>query len=163
MDNCYFRCNFIAIIVVKAEFISTTVKNELNMKIILLIKIIVTTIFWAAPLLFGTPKFFSLFGIPFPHPVIFLRLLGMAYFSLVFIYYNGYKLLKIRRNAAASEIAISTGIVSNGLAFIVLFFAGTHGEWNSWGLYGQIYMWFSTALAFLLAVSLQITFKKNIL
>jgi hypothetical protein len=133
------------------------------MKAILLVKIIVTTVLWAAPLLFGTPELFRFFGIPFPEPAIFLRLLGMAYFSLVFIYYNGYKLLKIRRNVAASEIAISTGIVSNGLAFIVLFFAGLSGEWKTWGLIGQIYMWLSTILTFLFAIGLQITFKKNIL
>ena len=133
------------------------------MKLILLIKIFITTILWAAPLLFGTPELFGFLGIPFPEPVIFLRLLGMAYFTLIFVYYNGYKLLKIRRNVAASEIAISTGIVSNGLAFIVLFYAGSSGKWDTWGLFGQIYMWLSTVLTFLFAVGLQITYKKNIL
>ncbi len=132
------------------------------MKIILLIKIVVTFILWAAPLLFGTPELFNYLGIPFPEPAIFMRLLGMAYFTLIFVYYNGYKLLKIRRNAAASEIAISAGIVSNGLAFIVLFYSGTSGAWNSWEIIGQIYMWVSTVLTLLFAVTLQITFKKNI-
>jgi len=136
---------------------------QLNMKVILLIKIVVTTILWAAPLLFGTPQLFDILGIPFPEPVIFLRLLGMAYFTLIFVYYNGYKLLKIRRNAVASEVAVSAGIVSNGLAFIVLFFSGTSGSWSDWGMLGQIYMWVSTILTFLFTVSLQITFKKNIL
>ena len=133
------------------------------MKLILLIKIFITTILWAAPLLFGTPALFALLGIPFPEPVIFLRLLGMAYFTLIFVYYNGYKLLKLRKNKAASEIAISAGIVSNGLAFIVLFIAGTSGKWNGWGILGQIYMWLSTVLTFFFAVGLQIAFKKNIL
>ncbi len=133
------------------------------MKLILLIKIVATTILWAIPLLFGTPELFALMGIPFPEPVIFLRLLGMAYFTLIFVYYNGYKLIKIRRNAAASEIAISAGIVSNGLTFIVLFFEGTSGTWLNWGTLGQIYMWLSTLLTFLFALGLQITFKKNIL
>ncbi len=133
------------------------------MKLILIIKIIVTTILWAIPLLFGTPELFAFIGIPFPEPSIFLRLLGMAYFTLIFVYYNGYKLLKQRRTAAASEIAISAGIVSNGLAFIVLFFAGTSGTWNNWGTLGEIYMWVSTVLTFLFSIGLQITFKKNIL
>ena len=133
------------------------------MKLVLLIKIVVTTLLWAIPLLFGTPELFGYFGIPFPEPVIFLRLLGMAYFTLIFVYYNGYKLLKIRRNAAASEIVVSAGIVSNGLAFIVLFFSGTSGAWSNWGLLGQIYMWVSMVLSFLFSVALQITLKKNIL
>lgn len=67
------------------------------MKNILIVKIIVTAVFWAIPLLFGNPELFEFLGIPFPEPVIFMRLLGMAYFTLIFVYYNGYKLIKQKK------------------------------------------------------------------
>jgi len=131
----------------------------MKLKNILLAKIIITTLFWAAPLLFAPPDLFIIFGIPEPQPIIFIRLLGAAYFSLIFVYVYGYRLLKARRNPLSAELSISTGIVSNGLAFIVLFYLGISGSWKNWSLIGQVYMWGSALLTFLLAVSLYLGFR----
>ncbi|GBD89860.1 hypothetical protein BMS3Abin04_00573 [bacterium BMS3Abin04] len=129
------------------------------LKNILLAKIIITTIFWAAPLLFAPPDLFVLLGIPVPHPILFIRLLGAAYFSLIFVYVYGYRLLKAKRNPLSAELSISTGIVSSGLAFIVLFYLGISGSWAEWGLIGQIYMWGSVVLTFMLTAGLYLGFK----
>ena len=133
----------------------------MKLKNILLAKIIITTLFWAAPLLFAPPDLFILLGIPVPHPILFIRLLGAAYFSLIFVYVYGYRLLKSKRNPLSAELSVSTGIVSNGLAFIVLFYLGISGSWAEWGLIGQIYMWSTVVLTFLLTAGLYFGFKFN--
>jgi len=133
----------------------------MKLKNILLAKIIITTLFWAAPLLFAPPDLFILLGIPVPHPILFIRLLGAAYFSLIFVYVYGYRLLKSNRNPLSAELSVSTGIVSNGLAFIVLFYLGISGSWAEWGLIGQIYMWSTVVLTFLLTAGLYFGFKFN--
>lgn len=52
-------------------------------------KAIVTLILWSLPLLTFPASWFVWIGMPEPEPILFLRLLGAAYLSLVVAYASG--------------------------------------------------------------------------
>lgn len=120
---------------------------------ILAVKIIVTLGVWALPALFLPPPWFPVFGIPEP-PIahlVFVRLLGAAYLSLVV----GYALAW--RAPARHPGAVLVGIVSNGLASLVIVSIGAAGGFATWSVLGAIYMWGSAVLTAGLAVALAMT------
>ena len=123
---------------------------------VLLVKIILTTLLWAGPLLVGPPALFSFLAVPFPEPALFGRLLGAAYVALVIVYWCGYSEV---RAGGTGVVAVRAGVVSNGLATIILFWNGILGNWSSWSGLGQVYMWFSAVATLALTVSLSIAFK----
>jgi hypothetical protein len=86
--------------------------------IVLLIKILVTLFFWSFPLLLLPISYLERIGIPSTTSSVFIRLLGAAYTALLV----GYILAvgDLRRNRNVSN-TVWVGIVSNGLACIILF------------------------------------------
>jgi hypothetical protein len=117
-------------------------------------KIVITLLFWCFPLLLGSKALFEWIGVPFPEPEIFNRLLGSAYAGLLVAYWHG--LLQAR----AGGLPISTvqvGIVSNGIASIVLGRFGLSGAWATWSPSAQIYMWLSLAATVLITLGLVTT------
>lgn len=111
---------------------------------VLAVKIVVTAIFWCAPLLASPTALYAAFGIPQPVPILFPRLLGAAYLALMVVYWHGWADLRVGRHPRA---AVRAGVVSNGLAAILLALHGAAGEWNDWGWAGRAYMWASLAAA----------------
>jgi hypothetical protein len=120
---------------------------------VLAAKIVITVLVWAAPALLLPPRWFPLFGIPEPplSHLVFVRLLGAAYVALV----TGYTLAW--RAPARHPSAILVGIVSNGLAAVVILSVGASGGYETWGVLGVLYIWISAALAAALAVALALT------
>jgi hypothetical protein len=109
------------------------------LKLVLQIKILITLVAWSLPLLILRPSFFTTIGFPDPKElIIFIRLLGAAYFSLVIGYILGY--LGLGRGENIDNTVI-VGIVSNFLACIILLIYGVLGKWKNWGKLAKIFMW----------------------
>jgi hypothetical protein len=109
------------------------------LKLVLQIKILITLVAWSLPLVILRPSFFMMVGFPDPKElIIFIRLLGAAYFSLVIGYILGY--LDLGRGESIDNTVI-VGIVSNLLACIILLINGVLGKWKNWGMLAKIYMW----------------------
>lgn len=117
---------------------------------VLAIKIVVTLAVWALPALLLPPPWFAFFGIPEPplEQLVFVRLLGAAYVALV----AGYALAW--RAPARHPGAIMVGIVSNGLASLVIVSVGANGGFAAWTPVGALYIWGSALLTAGLAVAL---------
>jgi hypothetical protein len=117
---------------------------------VLAIKIVVTLAVWALPALLLPPSWFATLGIPEPplEQLVFLRLLGAAYLALVV----GYALAW--RAPARHPGAVVVGIVSNGLAALVILSVGASGGLDTWTMLGNLYIWTSAVLAAGLAVAL---------
>lgn len=118
---------------------------------LLIRKIVITSIFWCIPLLAFPSAWFVALGIPAPEPLMFARLLGAAYLALLVGYYAGLKGLI----AGESPLpVIHMGIVSNGLACLLMMYFGATGSWSSWGAGAQGFMWLSTVGALGITYSL---------
>jgi hypothetical protein len=120
---------------------------------VLAAKILVTLVLWAVPALLLPTPWFPVFGLPEPPPahVIFVRLLGAAYVALVV----GYALAW--RAPARHPGAILTGVVSNGLAALVIVREGIRGAFESWTTLGACYIWGSAVVTLGLAMALVVT------
>lgn len=129
------------------------------LSIVLLIKILFTLIFWCIPLLFFPASLFVSIGIPEPQPVLFIRLLGAAYVALALGYIFGFKALRQNQNMQSNDVqnVVWVGIVSNGLASIILCVFGASGIWSEWSNLAQFYMWGSAITTGLITLGLFIT------
>jgi hypothetical protein len=119
---------------------------------VLAVKIAITLFIWAGPLLLLPVQFFNLLGFPRPTPLIFARLLGMAYLALVVGYYFGLQ------QAIIGEVPVTVmavGLTSNAGACLLLVFNGLRGTWNSWRpRWAHLYMWSSAALTGIITLML---------
>ncbi len=121
---------------------------------LLKIKIALTLLAWVLPL-FALPQgLYSELGFPDPMPLIFLRLLAMAYLALVAGYWLG--LLQLNRGVYPWHPVI-VGIVSNGGACAVLLLALLAGSWSDWGSLARAYMNLSALGSGLIAAGLLIS------
>lgn len=104
---------------------------------VLAAKIVLTLAVWALPALLLPPAWFAHLGIPEPPlaQLVFVRLLGAAYVALVV----GYALAW--RTPARHPGAVLVGIVSNGLAAIVIVRVGASGGFSTWTALGATYIW----------------------
>ncbi len=110
--------------------------------VVLRFKIAFTLVAWIIPSLFFPTSVMAWLGFPVPEPVIWLRLLGMAFTALVVCYWFGFR--EARRGQHPVPV-VWTGIVSNGGASLILLFFGLSGAWAAWGWCAQGYMWGSLA------------------
>lgn len=120
---------------------------------VLRIKIGLTAGVWCLPLLLFPGSWFAAAGFPPPQPVIFLRLLGVAYASLLMVYVQG---LRALRAGQSPTEAVAVGIVSNGTACILIGGSGFAGDYAGWGTAAQAYMWGSAACTLLIAAALAV-------
>lgn len=114
-------------------------------------KIVITLVFLCIPLLFFPPSLYVSLGIPSPQPMLFVRLLGVAYLALLAGYYGGIKALDNNQNPL---FAIDMGIISNGAGGLVLLYFGFTGGWSGWSSGARIYMWLITVGAWLITFNL---------
>jgi len=101
-----------------------------------------TLVVWVIPSLFFPTSVMAWLGFPVPEPIIWLRLLGMAFTALVVCYWFG---LREARRGQCPVPVVWTGIVSNGGASLLLLFFGLSGAWAVRGWCAQGYMWGSLA------------------
>jgi cation transport ATPase len=126
---------------------------------VLLIKILFTLIFWCIPLLFFPSSLFIRIGIPEPQPILFIRLLGLAYLALTLGYILGFKALRQNRNVQSNDVrnVVLVGLVSNGSASMILFISGSLGVWSEWSNLAQIFMWSSAIVTAFITLGLFLT------
>lgn len=117
----------------------------------LIIKIALTVCLWCIPLLLFPATWLRMIGFPVPEPVLFLRLLGMAYVALVVAYAFG--LRDVLRGEYPGAV-VWVGIVSNGGAFALLLIAAIAGVLDTWGERARILMWISLLGTFAIAAAL---------
>ena len=77
------------------------------LKITILFKIIVTILFWIIPSLFFSQSLSNSLGFPKLEPMVFIKLLGMAFTALCVGYILGLREIKNGRYPAISESADS--------------------------------------------------------
>lgn len=121
---------------------------------VITVKIVITVLFWCLPLLIGPKVLFEWVGVPLPAPAVFIRLLGAAYAALVVAYYYG--LIEARSGGSATP-TVRMGIVSNGLAAVILGLFGANNSWADWSSLAQAYMWLSFLAATLITLGLILT------
>lgn len=119
------------------------------LKVVLTVKVVFTVLFWALPLLLFPKRAARLLGMPEPQPVLFSHLLGAAFLALTAGYVFG--LLNLEQDKAASDV-VWVGIISNGLAFIILLMFA--GQWSKWGTRAALFLWVSTAMTLLITLGL---------
>lgn len=105
---------------------------------VLTFKIAFTVVGACVPLLLLSESSLQWLGFDVPQPILFLRLLGMAYAALIVGYAFG---LRDARQGIYPVQAIWVGIVSNGGAALMLSFAALNGAWAQWGALAQLLMW----------------------
>jgi hypothetical protein len=119
---------------------------------VLFFKIAITFFCWVLPLLFLSNRDLHELGFPDVQPMaIFIKLLGMAYASLLICYISG--VIEIRHDRYPS-ITVWTGIISNGGAFILLSIGAFQQIWNDWGVIASGFMWFSLCATGVIFISL---------
>ena len=107
---------------------------------VLVAKIAMTVGAWCVPLLLFPAGWLAGLGFDVPQPMIFLRLLGMAYLALCLGYAFG---LVEERNGRDPEPVVWVGILSNGGACLMLIGAAALGSWAAWGPVARGFMWAS--------------------
>jgi hypothetical protein len=127
--------------------------DHTRLRQVLAAKALLTLALWALPALLLPPPWFPVFGIPEPplEQLVFVRLLGAAYVALVVGYVLAW------RSPARHPGAILVGIVSNGLASLVILSVGASGAFATWPMLGAIYIWGSALLTAGLTAALVVT------
>lgn len=113
-------------------------------------KIVITIGLWA-PLILPYPLLFKLLKVTPPQPLLFVNLLGAAYCALLVCYFDG---LRQARAGEYPSLAVNVGIVSNGLAALLLTWHGLTGDWSSWTLCGKLALALSSVATTLLTAAL---------
>ena len=123
-----------------------------NLSRVLILKIGITTVFWFIPLLFVPIHFLNRpIGFPDLGPPIFIRLLGMAYGSLLVGYVFG---LIATLDGKYPRGTVWAGIVSNGGAFLLLAIGAFEGVWDTWKCWAPGFMWASLIATGLISAGL---------
>ncbi|MEL6614926.1 MAG: hypothetical protein AAFQ43_04275 [Bacteroidota bacterium] len=121
------------------------------LRLVLTVKLALTVVLWSAPLLLAPAAWLAALGFPEPRPLLFVRLLGVAYAALAVGYALG---LRDVRRGRRPEMVAWVGLVSNGGAAAVLALAAAGGAWSAWGPLAQTYMWASLVATAAIAVGL---------
>lgn len=127
-----------------------------GLKYVFIVKIVLTVLFWCIPILFFPVSWFASMGYPTLEPIVFVRLVGMAYTALVVGYCFGLAAI-LRGEYPAGPVW--AGIVSNGGAAAILAIYGFSGQWQSWGISARYSMWGSLVIVLAITLGLLICRK----
>jgi hypothetical protein len=116
------------------------VRHIQGLKNLLIFKMAATALLWCLPLLLFPATLFAQLGFPAPEPLLFARLLGAAYLTMLVGYWLAVQQLN---KGSVPYTVIVTGIVNNGLAALLLLYFGFDGAWSHWGSAAQVFMWLS--------------------
>jgi hypothetical protein len=117
---------------------------------VLTVKIAVTVLFWAGPLIVVPAPLLAAAGLP-SEAVLLARLLGVAYVALCVGY--GFGLREVRAGRCATSTVV-VGVVSNAGAGAYLTYFGVTGAWVGWHSALQVALWASAAVALGIALEL---------
>jgi hypothetical protein len=122
-----------------------------NLSRVLGLKIVVTTVLWFVPLLFFPSDLLRTVGFPDMAPLIFIKLLGMAYGALLVGYVFGFIAVC---HGSYPHSTVWMGILSNGGAALLLSIGAFQGSWATWGFWARFIMWLSLAATGLISAAL---------
>lgn len=103
------------------------------------IKMVLTLSLWALPLLLLPASVATTLGLPLAEPPLFSRLLGCAYTALLVGYWKGHSALQASKGLKGTWV-IDMGLVSNGLATIILLLHGFSDAFSTHPLQLQGYL-----------------------
>lgn len=126
---------------------------------VLLVKIAATLVLWALPALLLRLECFMELGFPQPVPVLWVRLMGMAYLSLALVYWQGMRLLHRGEFPLGT---IQVGILSNGCACFILLNTLLFSDLDGWTCWSLPYLWLSAGLTFGITASLLACLKARL-
>lgn len=118
---------------------------------VLVFKIAFTITAACIPLLLFPSSLLQWLGFSVPEPIIFLRLLGMAYAALIVGYAFG---LRASLQGLYPMSVIWVGIVSNSGAALMFAVAAFQNVWGSWGVIAQVIMWGSLLSVSIITIGL---------
>ncbi len=95
-----------------------TIQQNLWLRKVLLIKVIVTFLLWGLPALLAPPAFLALFGIRMPDDPIFLRLFGAVVSAVGVAYWYAY------RDPIKNAAILKFGVIDNGLVTLTIVIMG---------------------------------------
>lgn len=129
----------------------------MKLKTVLKIKVVCTLCFWSLPLLFFTSSAARLLDFPDPQPRIWVHLLGAAYLALATCYE-----LARREHQRGRDVGyvVVVGVISNGLASLILWGFGLAQAWSDWGAPARTYMWASALMTLLITIGLLSTRRQ---
>lgn len=126
-----------------------------SLQLVLLFKIVLTFGIWSIPLLVLPSSWLLAIGFPNPEAVIvFIRLLGAAYFALGIGYILGF--CDSVKNRDIGNV-VTVGIISNGLACAILLIFSILGHWSDWGFWAKAFMWGSIIATGLITLGLLVS------
>lgn len=129
-----------------------------RLRVVLWAKIAMTAVLWCVPLLLFPAGWYEAIGYPRPpEPMLFARLLGVAYLALGVGYLRGLRALD--RGGTADD-AVAVGIVSNGLACAVLVGYAAAGTFDGWGVPARLHIWASVAATGLITIALLLARRR---
>ena len=121
------------------------------LKIVLLIKVIVTYLVWGLPSLLGPATFLNLFNISMPADPIFLRMFGAVVVAFGVAYWYAY------RDPIRNVAIIKVGVVDNGLVTIVILVLSFTSGISSW------FFWLSAVLTTFFCVSFIVLMPRRVM
>lgn len=129
------------------------------LKLVLKFKIVLTFALWSLPLLLFPAGWLTALGFPDPgDSIAFVRLLGAAYLALGVGYVLGYRDFGEQKDIGNT---VTVGIVSNGLACLILIIFGILGKWQDWGILVRAFMWGSAIATGLITTGLIVFMPKG--
>jgi hypothetical protein len=131
----------------------------ISLECVLWVKIVATVFLWVLPLLLLPAGMFPRVGYPKPEPVLFAKLLGVSFLSLLVGYVKGVLALR-SGNPAAQDVVANTvlvGLVSNGLSFLLLVGYGVRGTYRKWGRLARLHVLISILVTGFVTIGLLVT------
>jgi hypothetical protein len=119
-----------------------TTQQNLWLRKVLLIKVIVTFLLWGLPALFAPSAFLALFGIKMPDDPVFLRLFGAVVTAAGVAYWYAY------RDPIKNIAVLKFGVIDNGLVTLTIIVLGLTVGVSSW------FFWFSAGLTAFFCIAL---------
>jgi hypothetical protein len=126
-----------------------TMQQNLWLRKVLLIKVVVTFLLWGLPALLAPPAFLALFDIPMPDDPIFLRLFGAVVSAVGVAYWYAY------RDPIKNIAVLKFGVIDNGLVTLTIIVLGLTVGVSSW------FFWFSAGLTAFFCIALVWLMPRN--
>jgi len=119
---------------------------------VLRVKIAAALLLWSLPALLASPACFAHLGFPEPEPILWVRLMGMAFLSLALGYWQG--LQTLHHQGTFPLGTVRAGILSNGGACLILLSTLLFDDLEGWTKWAVPYLWLSAGLTFTISTSL---------
>jgi len=116
---------------------------------VLLVKVIVTFLVWGLPALLAPPAFLALFGIAMSNDPVFLRLFGAVVSAVGVAYWYAY------RDPIKNIAILKFGVIDNGLVTLTIIVIGLTVGVSSW------FFWLSAGMTAFFCIALVLLMPRE--